>query len=539
MSFIARVLVKGGALTVLVVLAVFTGVAAVAQSLDHATLAAIRDEGLRRSQAMDHVSWLSDVYGPRVTGTPAIEQARVWTMEKLREWDLSNVHEERFAFGHGWSLVRFHAHLVEPQVMPIIGYPRSWSSSTDGTVEAEVTRVDIETADDFDTYRGALRGKIVLSQPEREVRMLEGDLVLRMSDDQLEAASRTQVPPPSRGRGGGRGGRGGPTFNDRLQQFYLDEGVVAVLDRGSDSVMTGAGSGLPFQTQRVDGGTIFVGRGGPRDEAAGNVVPSVTLAVEHYNRLVRILDKDVPVRVELNVETTFHDETDAAGQMNAFNILAEIPGTDLADEVVMVGAHFDTTHAGTGATDNATGVAAMMEVMRILQTVGARPRRTIRLALWGAEEQGLLGSREYVRRHFGDAATMTLHPAHETLSGYFNIDNGSGKLRGIWLQENFAIAPVFEAWVASLRDLGVTTLGPRSVSGTDHTSFDAVGLPGFQFIQDRLEYNSRTHHSNMDVVDRVQRDDVVQMAVVAAIFAYNTAMRDERLPRKALPRVDR
>ena len=303
--------------------------------------------------------------------------------------------------------------------------------------------------------------------------------------------------------------------------------------------MMDAGSGLPYQTQRTDGGTIFVGRGGPRDENAGNVVPSVTLAVEHYNRMVRILEKDVPVRVELNVETTFHDETDAAGRMNAFNILAEIRGTDRADEVVMIGAHFDTTHAGTGATDNATGVAAMMEVMRILHTIGARPRRTIRLALWGAEEQGLLGSRDYVRRQFGDPQTMQLLPGHETLSGYFNIDNGSGRLRGIWLQENFAVAPVFEEWITSLHDLGVTTLGPRSVFGTDHASFDAVGLPGFQFIQDRLEYNARTHHSNMDVVDRVQPDDVMQMAVVAAIFAYNTAMRDELLPRKALPRVDR
>ena len=511
----------------------------VAQPLDHATLAAIRDEGLRGSQAMDHISWLSDVYGPRVTGTPAIEQARAWAMERLREWGLANVHEERFAFGYGWSLERFHAHMVEPQVMPIIGYPKSWSSSTDGTVTAEVTRVDIRTEADLEEYRGTLRGKIVLPQPARDVQMLEGDLVLRMTDEQLAEASRTQVPPPPGRRRRGRRGRGGPSFADRLQQFYLEEGVVAVLDRGGDGFMMGAGSGLPYQTQRTDGGTIFVGRGGPRDENAGKVVPAVTLAVEHYNRMVRILDKEIPVRVELNVKTTFHAESDATGQMNAFNIIAEIPGTDLADQVVMIGAHFDTTHAGTGATDNATGVAAMMEVMRILQTVGARPRRTIRLALWGAEEQGLLGSRDYVRSHFGDPQTMRLLPAHETLSGYFNIDNGSGRLRGIWLQENFAVAPVFEDWITSLNDLGVTTLGPRSVSGTDHTSFDAVGLPGFQFIQDRLEYNARTHHSNMDVVDRVQRDDVVQMAVVAAVFAYNTAMRDELLPRKALPRVDR
>ena len=533
MSSLARVLVVAAGAGIAAVLA------AEAQSPDRATQAAIRDEGLRRSQAMDHISWLSDVYGPRVTGTPAIEQARVWTMEKLRDWGLSNVHQERFAFGHGWSLERFHAHMVEPQVMPIIGYPKSWSSGTDGTVTAEVTRVDIHTAADFERYRGRLRGLIVLPQPAREVRMLEGDLVLRMTDAQLAEASRTQAPPAEEAPRAGREGAGDRSFNDRLQQFYLEEGVVAVLDRGIDSVMRGAGSGLPYQTQRTDGGTIFVGRGGPRDENAGNVVPSVTLAVEHYNRMVRILDKEVAVRVALNIEATFHAETDAADQMNGFNILAEIPGTDLAAEVVMIGAHFDTTHAGTGATDNATGVAAMMEVMRILQTVGARPRRTIRIALWGAEEQGLLGSRDYVRRHFGDPQTMRLLPAHETLSGYFNIDNGSGRLRGVWLQENVAVAPVFEEWISGLHDLGVTTLGPRSVSGTDHMSFDAVGLPGFQFIQDRLEYNARTHHSNMDVVDRVQRDDVVQMAVVVAIFAYNTAMRDELLPRKPLPRVDR
>ena len=515
----------------------FLATSAVAQPLDHATMAAIRNEGLRGSQAMDHISWLSDVYGPRVTGTPAIEQARVWTMDKLREWGLSNVHEERFPFGHGWSLQRFHAHMVEPQVMPIIGYPKSWSSSTDGTVAANVTRVEIQTAADFEKYRGTLNGKIVLPQPAREVRMLDGDLVLRMTDAQLTEASRIQVPPAAPGRPREQD-RSSPSFNDRLQEFYLEEGVIAVLDRGSDSFM-GVGSGLPYQTQRTDGGTIFVGHGGPRNENAGNVVPSVTLAVEHYNRMVRILDKKVPVLVELNIEATFHDEVDAIGKLNAFNILAEIPGTDLADEVVMIGAHFDTTHAGTGATDNATGVAAMMEVMRILKMVGANPRRTIRLALWGGEEQGLLGSRDYVKRHFGDPQTMRLLPAHEKFSGYFNIDNGSGRLRGIWLQENFAIAPVFEEWIASLHDLGVTTLGPRSVSGTDHVSFDAVGLPGFQFIQDRLEYNARTHHSNMDVFERVQRDDVLQIAVVVAIFAYNAAMRDELLPRRVLPRVDR
>ena len=512
------------------------GPPASAQPPGDAALAAIRDEGLRRSQVMDHISWLSDVYGPRVTGSPAIEEAGRWTMEKLREWGLSAVHEERFRFGYGWSLVRFHAHMIAPQVMPIIGYPRSWSSSTDGTVTADVVRVDIRRPADFDDYRGQLRGKIVLPQPARDVRMLEGDVVLRMTDAQLAEASRAPVPPVDepglREPGAGRG------FGDRLQRFWIEEGVVAVLDRGSDDTVMAGGSGLSPQTQRTDGGTIFVGTGGPRGEDAGTLVPSATLAVEHYNRMIRILDKGLPVRAELHIETQFHGAP-AGDPLNAFNILAEIPGTDLADEVVMIGAHFDATHAGTGATDNAVGVAAMMEVMRILQAVGVRPRRTIRLALWGAEEQGLLGSREYVRRHFGDPETQTWLPAHETLSAYYNLDNGSGRLRGIWLQENYAAAPIFEEWIATMRDLGVTTVGPRSVSGTDHMSFEAVGLPGFQFIQDRLEYNSRTHHSNMDVVDRVQRDDVVQMAVVAAIFAYNTAMRDEQLPRKPLARVDR
>ena len=519
------------------VLATAVALPAAAQPADEALLAAIREEGLglQRSQVMQHVGWLSDVYGPRLTGTPAIEEAGAWTMDTLRGWGLSNVHAERFAFGAGWTLVRFHAHLVEPQVMPIIGYPKSWSSGTGGTVTAEVVRVDLETEADFERYRGRLRGKVVLTQPAREVPMLTGDVALRMDDEQLAEAARPVESPPA--RPGRRPARGGPSFTLLLQQFYLEEGVVAAVDRGSDAVDVGGGSGLSHRTQRTDGGTIFVGRGAPWDEeTAGTWVPSLTFAVEHYNRMVRLLDMGLPVRMELHVETRFHREADADEGLNAFNILAEIPGSDLAEEVVILGAHFDSTHASTGATDNAVGVAATMEAVRILKTVGARPRRTIRLALWGAEEQGLLGSREYVRRHFGDAATMALEPAHAKLSAYYNIDNGTGRLRGIWTQENAAARAVFEPWVAPLADLGFTTLSPRAVSGTDHVAFERVGLPGFQFIQDRLEYNSRTHHSNMDVVDRVQPDDARQMAVIAAVFAYNTAMLDERLPRQPLPR---
>ena len=509
---------------------------AAAQPADEALLAAIREEGLERSQVMEHVVRLSDVYGPRLTGTPAIEAAGEWTMDTLRGWGLSNVHAERFAFGAGWSLERFHAHLVQPQVMPVIGYPKAWSSGTGGTVTADVVRVDLRSVADFERYRGRLRGKIVLTQPAREVPMLTGDVVLRMDDELLAEAARPFAPAR---RGLRAPARRGPGF-ERLRRFYLDEGVVAAVDRGSDFVHVEGGSGLSHRTQRTDGGTIFVGRGAPwTAEPPGTGVASLTFAVEHYNRMVRLLDLGVPVRMELRVETRFHPEAEADEGLNAFNILAELPGTDLADEVVIVGAHFDTTHASTGATDNAVGVAAMMEAVRILKTVGARPRRTIRLALWGAEEQGLLGAREYVRRHFGDAATMALEPAHAKLSAYYNIDNGTGRLRGIWTQGNAAAAAVFESWAAPLADLGFTTVSPWSVGGTDHVPFEMVGLPGFQFIQDRLEYNSRTHHSNMDVVDRVQPDDARQMAVVAAVFAYNTAMLDERLPRKPLPRPRR
>ena len=247
--------------------------------------------------------------------------------------------------------------------------------------------------------------------------------------------------------------------------------------------------------------------------------------------MIRVLEMGLPVTVELDIRTRFHDEV----RPNGFNLLGELPGTDLADEVVILGAHFDSTHASTGATDNAAGVAAMMEAVRILQAVDARPRRTIRVALWGGEEEGLLGSREYVRRHYADPETMALTPEHARVSAYYNLDNGAGRIRGIWLQGNSAAAPLFRDWMGGLGDLGVTTIGRRSTRGTDHRSFDAVGLPGFQFIQDRLEYNSRTHHSNMDFYDRVQDDDLRQMAVVAAVFAYNTAMLDEPLPRKPLP----
>jgi hypothetical protein len=515
--------------TVPIVVLACAAVAAQAQSpVDLGTISRIKQEALGTSQAMDHVTWLADVFGPRVTGTPQLQQASDWAMKRFTEWGLSNVHQERFAYGQGWKIDRFSAHLIEPQSQAIIGAPRQFSPSTKGPVTADVVRVNIRAEADFATYAGKLRGKIALAQPARPVRMLEDRIVLRMNEQ--DTAESLTTPVPAAGGAGGAGGAG-RGFADKLAQFYLAEGVVALLERGPDSDLSAGGSDLTWQTQRVDGGTIFVQSGGSPTAAPDAALPQVTLAVEHYNRLVRLLDHKVPVKVELNIETKTRAEE--AAQPSGFNVIGEIRGTDKAGEIVVIGAHFDSWHGGTGATDNATGSAAMMEVLRIFKAAGLKPRRTVRIGLWGAEEGGLIGSQSYVREHIGTREAPK--PEYATTSAYFNLDNGTGRIRGIWMQSNTAVKPIFEAWIRPLKDLGVDILGPRSVSQTDHTRFDSVGIPAFQFVQERYEYNSRTHHSNMDVYDRVQADDLKQIATVAAVFAWQAANRDALLPRKPAP----
>ena len=319
---------------------------------------------------------------------------------------------------------------------------------------------------------------------------------------------------PAAGRGRGRGNFGGDqAFNRKKTQFWIDEGVLAVLDMS-----------------RGDGGTLFVQSGGSRDAKDPPSPPQVVIAVEQYGRIARTLEKKIPVTLSMRIDNTFYD-TD----LNAFNVIAELPGTDKADEVVMIGAHFDSWHTGTGATDNAAGSAVMMEAMRILKTTGVTLRRTVRIGLWGGEEQGLLGSKEYIKAHYGDPATMALKPEHAKFAGYFNVDNGTGLIRGAYLQGNEAVAPIFQQWMEPFKNLGMTTVTIRNTGGTDHQSYDAVGLPGFQFIQDEVEYDTRTHHSNQDVFDRIQADDMKQAATIMAAFVYNTAMRDEKLPRKPAP----
>ncbi len=520
---------------VLLVLVALTSPHVVAQvpGVDNATISRIRGEAITASQAMDTHWWLSEGFGPRATGTPGYSAAADWAMKKFDEWGFKNVHVERFPFGQGWTIDRFSVHLLTPQAQPLIGQPRWYSPSTNGTISSDVVYVKASNEADLAKFKGQLVGKIVILQAARPVRMLEDRVVLRMNEG--DWAEAMKVPEPAAPRAAATPAPGTLTpqqFAQLVQRFLVSEGAAAVLDRGGDGDLSAGGSDLSWQTQRVDGGTIFPGNGGSRDPNAPKQVPSATLAVEHYNRLVRLLEHGQPVRMEVNIQTRFHPETDPAG--NAFNILAEIPGTDLANEVVIMGAHFDTYPYATGATDNTTGAAAMIEALRVIQKLGLKPRRTIRLALWAAEEQGLLGSRAYVERHFFDAKMKTPRPGHDNVQAYFNLDNGTGRILGIWGQGNTGAIKNFEQWGQALKDLGWKNVSPRSVTQTDHGSFDEAGIPGFQFIQERLEYNSRTHHSNMDSFDHVQKDDVIQQGAVAAVFAWYAANSPEKLPRKPL-----
>lgn len=494
--------------------------------IDYEMLTRIRDEGLNRSQIMDTVSWLADVHGPRMTGSPGYRQAAEWAAKKMTDLGFSNVHFEKWKFGKGWQLKKFYASMTDPQVMPIIGTVRAWTRGTGGPVVADVVHVVISSEADFEKYRGKLAGKIVLTQPPREVRMLEGRITWRMDEALLKEAETMQIPPSSPVSRAPAGPS--PTLQNAINQFFLAERVAVAIDRGRDDFVVTAGGpeNLSWMTPRTDGGTVFV-------SGRNTLVPSVTIAVEQYNRMVRILQKHVPVKMEVDIDTEFFEETDK----NAINVIGELPGADLASEVVLLGGHLDTEPGATGATDDAAGCAAMIEALRILKTADAKPRRTIRVALWDGEEWGRLGSKAYVRDHLAEVATMTLKPEHEKLSAYYNLDNGTGRIRGVWMQGNLAVRPVFEKWIEPLRDLGVTALTARGDGSSDYLSFDEAGIPAFQFMQDRLEYMSRTHHSNMDYVDRVQRDDMLQMAVVVASIAYQTAMRDEKLPRKPLPVV--
>jgi hypothetical protein len=490
----------------------------------------IRDEALQNSKVMEHLFYLTDVSGSRLTNSPGFFNAADWVVKQLGEWGISARQEKWGPYGRGWTFTKFSAHMLEPTPVPLIGAPLAYTPGTNGPLSGDATIVAITTEADFAKYKGMLKGKMVLLGPGRELQMSMQPLGLRRTDADL--ATIAQAPdaaqggrgqrPPGADAIGGPGRQGGPfgggaQFQRALNKFLSDEGVAV-------AIRVGGG--------RSEGGTVFAQGGGSRDPKDPVPPPMVTLTPEHYNRIARLLDHKIPVTLEFNVEARFVDD-----RTDSVNVVGEIPGGRKRDEIVMIGAHLDSWHSGTGATDNAAGSAVMIEVMRILKTLNLRLDRTVRLALWSGEEQGILGSRAYVADHFAAREDMKLKPEHAKLAGYFNVDNGSGKIRGIYLQGNDAMRPIFQAWLKPFEDLGASTISIRNTGGTDHLSFDAVGLPGFQFIQDQLEYDSRTHHSNMDVYDRVQRADMMQMAAIVTSFVYNTANRDTLLPRKPLPKA--
>ena len=491
----------------------------------------IREEGFdpRTSKVMEIISYLSDVYGPRLTNSPDIKEAAKWTTDKLNEWKLANVHLETWGtpFGRGWSNERTNVQVIAPHPFPLIAYAKAWTPGTNGPVTADAVFAPMLKEEDMAKYKGQLKGKFVLTaaipeSPERFEAQAH-----RYTDAELAEMATQQVPSPQPGQEDRIAQfRAQRELGLKIQKFLVDEGVAAWIE-----------------PSRSDDGTVFVQQGGGRDKEKDPAVPPrVAVANENYGRIVRMLEKKVPVSMLVDIQNKFYDD-----DLNSFNIIGEIPGSDKAkaDEVVMLGAHFDSWQAGTGATDNGAGSAVMLEATRILKATGVKMRRTVRIGLWTGEEEGLLGSAAYVKQHFGDrnaeqdATThlIKITPEHAKLDAYYNIDNGTGKIRGVYLQGNEMVAPLFNAWMVPFHDLGMTTLTIRNTGGTDHLSYDAVGLPGFQFIQDPMDYDTRTHHSNMDVYERIQEPDMKQMAVIVASFVYLTANRDEMLPRKPLPKA--
>lgn len=472
----------------------------------------IKDIGLNHSDVMNIENYLTDVYGPRLTNSPNMRAAAQWTEDEMKQWGLANVHTEPWHFGRGWSNENFSAMMISPRPYILIAYPLAWTPGTNGPVTAPAVLVVINNEQDLDKYRGQLKGKFVLTQVPPEDPLHFDPQAHRYTDAEL-ADMATEPVPGARNEDRFAQFRALRALRDKLQAFLVAEGAAGWI-----------------QASRGDDGTVYVQSGGSYDPDGPASLPTVAMASECYGRIYRLLEKKIPVTLQINIANKFYDD-----DLNSFNIIGEIPGTDKADEVVMIGGHFDSWHSGTGATDNGAGSAVMLEAMRILKESGLKMRRTVRIGLWTGEEEGLLGSRAYVKDHFGDPTTMQLKPEQQKLDAYYNIDNGSGKIRGVYLQGNEAVAPLFDEWMKPFNNLGMTTLTIRNTGGTDHLSFNAVGIPGFQFIQDPLEYETRTHHSNMDVYERVSEPDMKQMAVIVASFVYLTANRDEMIPRKPLP----
>jgi len=530
---------------------------AAGEKIDYEAINKIKEQGLQlqNSKVMEISSWLTDVYGPRLTGSPNIQKAGEWAVAKMNEWGLQNAALEKWSsdrgFARGWTNDKFYMAAVSPQAFVIPGTPNAWTPGTDGPVRGEVIVVPETTSEDLQKYSGKLKDKWILGQSAPDVAAYWSAPASRNTTEELEQLELATPPSPEFGvarpggpgaagafSGRGRGGAGGFNRND----FFLAQGALGLL------ITLPRGHGIYSVT-------------GNRNGEPDKTLRTINIPAEQYGRIVRMVEKNQPVTIEADIKSTYYPNPPL------FNVVGEIRGTDKADEIVMLGAHFDSWHASTGATDNAAGSAAMLEAMRILKQSGVRLRRTVRIGLWTGEEQGLVGSAEYVGAHFGsrqqlpattppaggaaapDAAgqrgggggrgaalgPLELKPEHAKFAAYFNIDNGTGAIRGVYLQGNDAVAPIFREWMEPFRSLGMTTLTIRNTGGTDHQSFDRVGLPGFQFIQDEVEYGTMTHHTNLDSYERLQPNDMRKNATIAAAFAYLAANRDEKLPRKPLP----
>lgn len=496
------------------------GTALAQDTPDPAMTQKIREEGLNHSKVMDIAFHLTDVSGPRLSGSPGLKRAQDWAVNEMKSWGLVNSKREAWGkFGKGWEIQKAYVAMTAPYYHALIAVPKAWTPGTNGPIKGDVVLVKADTTTDLDKYKGTLKGKIVIFDTKPGVeRTFKADGV-RYTDEDLQKMADAKPQGPRERRGG----------NNQLANFQRLRAMRAAIN----NFLMGENVGLILTQARGSDGTVFTTNGASYADTAKTVSPELETSGEDFQRILRLVKAGIKVSVEADIKTQFFTD-----DLQGYDVVAEIPGTDktLKDQVVMIGGHLDSWHAATGATDNAAGSAVMMEVMRILKAVDFKPRRTIRIALWSSEEQGLFGSRGYVLNHFGDPKTMELKPEQAKVSAYYNLDNGSGKIRGIYLQGDSLAGPIFKAWLEPFKDLGATTVTIGNTGSTDHVSFDAVGIPGFQYIQDALDYGSRTHHSNQDTYDKLSEDDLKQAATITASFVYNTSQRNEMIPRKALPK---
>lgn len=492
--------------------------------VDDVAVQKIRKEGLENSKVMNIAFQITDVAGPRLSNSPGLKRAQEWAIKEFTAWGLKNVHLEAWGtFGKGWQIDKYYAATTLPYYHPIIAAPKAWTPGTNGPIQSDVVLIKVDTITDLDKYKGKLAGKIVmLDQGNALQNSYKAEAVRYTEDDLAKMAEAAPQNGQRRPQGNGN--------NDRMAQMMK----MRALRTAINSLFSEEKVGLILTYARGSYGTFFTSNGASYALDAKPVSPELEVSSEDYLHMLRLLRAGQKVEIEADIKTSFYDQ-----DPNGYNVIAEIPGTDrkLKDEVVFIGGHFDSWHAATGATDNAAGSAVMMEAMRILKAVDFKPKRTIRVALWSSEEQGLFGSRGYVAKHYGDAKTMVLTPDQKKVTAYYNLDNGTGKIRGIYTQGNEGVKSTFQTWLVPFNDLGATTVTSNNTGGTDHLAFDAVGIPGFQFIQDPMDYNSRTHHSNQDTYDRLVEDDLKQSATIIASFVYHTSQRDAQMPRKALPVV--